>query len=112
VAEAYISKQAQVTGPIGTMTDLYTVPAATRTLVSTFIVANIGPQTTVRFTHALLGAADADTQRILGDTVIPANTTVGFTLGLTLNATDKIRCSCATVTSGKVNFFLYGVEKT
>lgn len=108
MAETFITKQARP-GAASTV-DLYTVPAATRTLVSSLLIANDDTATaTYRVTHALAGAADAVGQRIAPDVSIPANSFDGMTIGGTLNATDVIRVRSST---GNVNFFLYGIEKT
>ena len=108
MAEAFINPQLRPAA--ATTSDLYTVPAATRTVVSSIAVANdAASSTTVRVTVAPLGAADATVQRLVPDASIAANTVVAFTLGVTLKATDVVRCRSA---SGNVNFHLYGVEKT
>lgn len=108
MAETYINPQLRPAA--ATTSDLYTVPAATRTLISTIAVANDDTvSTTVRVTVAPLGAADATVHRVVPDSTIQANSVVGFTLGITLKATDKIRCRSA---SGNVNFHAFGVEKT
>jgi hypothetical protein len=108
VAEVYINPQLRPAA--ATTSDLYTVPGATRTLISSILVCNDDSvSTTVRVMLAPLGAADAAVHRVVADAPIAANTTVGFTLGVTLKATDKIRCRSA---SGNVNFHLVGVEKS
>lgn len=108
MAEVYINPQSRPAA--ATTTDLYTVPASTRTLISTAAIANdAATSATVRLTVAPLGAADATVQRVVPDATIAANTVVGLTLGITLKATDVVRCRSS---SGSVNFHLYGVEKT
>lgn len=108
MAEAYINPQLRPAA--ATTSDLYTVPASTRTLISSVIVANDdSAATTIRIMLAPLGAADATVHRVVADAPINANTTVGFTLGVTLKATDKVRVRSA---SGNVNFHMVGVEKS
>lgn len=108
MAEVYINPQLRPAA--ATVSDLYTVPASTRTLISSVMICNdAGTSTTVRLMLAPLGAADAAVHRVVADAPISANTTVGFTLGVTLKATDKLRCQSA---SGSVNFHAVGVEKT
>lgn len=108
MAEAFIAKQARPAA--ATTVVLYTVPAATRTLVSSILIANDDSvSATYRVSHALLGAADAIGQRLAPDIAIPPNSTDGLTIGGTLNATDVIRVQSST---GNVNFFLYGAEKS
>lgn len=108
MAEVFITKQAR---PAAAVTvDLYTVPAVTRTLISTILIANDdNVPTTYRVLVALAGAADAPVQRLAPDVSIPAHAVDGFTIGGTLNATDVIRVESG---GGNVNFHLFGVEKS
>jgi len=108
MAETFITKQSRPGA--ATTVDLYTVPGGTRTLVSSFLITNDDTvSTTYRVSHAIAGAADAPSQRIVSDVVLSANAVDGLTIGGTLNATDVIRVRSS---SGNVNFHLYGVEKT
>lgn len=108
MAEVYINPQLRPAA--ATVSDLYTVPASTRTLISSVIICNDdAASTTIRLMLAPLGAADATVHRLIAEATIAANTTVGLTLGVTLKATDKLRCRSA---SGNVNFHAVGVEKT
>jgi hypothetical protein len=91
-----------------TNTDLYTVPAATQTVVSTLTVANrAASNTTFRLAVRPAGAALADQHYLAYDTALTANTTATLTLGLSLAATDVL-----TVYAGSVNvtFAAFGVE--
>ena len=75
-----------------TATDLYTVPAATETIVSTISVCNRSTtDATYRISVSPLGAATANKDYIVFDATAAANGFVTFTIGLTLAATDKIR---------------------
>ncbi len=57
-----------------TLTTLYTVPAATSTVVSTITVANRSEAaTTFRLSHAVAGAANADAQYFVYDAAISGN---------------------------------------
>lgn len=107
MAEAYINPETRPAA--ATTTAAYTVPASTRTLISTIVIANDGAAAIARVTVAPLGAADATSQRIVPDVAVPAATVVGLTLGVTLKATDVVRVRSDT---GNVNFILFGVEKT
>lgn len=94
--------------PAGTtLTDLYTVPGATSTVVSSITVTNQSTATSFRLSVAVAGAADALSQYIAYDVPLGANETKTFTLGITLAATDKLRCYSA---SGNVSFSAFGIE--
>jgi len=98
--------------PSGTSSvDLYTVPSATETIVSTVVVANtsINDQTFrifVRDSGATAGTENA----IAYDTAITANSQVAFTLGLTLSATDTI--SVRSSFANSLTFQAFGSELT
>lgn len=72
-----------------TDTSVYTVPAATESIVSTVVVANRG---TVSATYRLAvrpdGASLANQHYIAYDVPIAANDSTTLTLGITMNATD------------------------
>ena len=74
-----------------TLTTLYTVPAATETVVSTITVANISASG-ISFRIAIRpnGASIADEHYLAFGTSLAANSTMSFTLGITLDATDVI----------------------
>lgn len=91
-----------------TLTDHYTVPAATQTTVSSLMVCNQGTTSTnFRVSIAIAGAVDALTQYIYYDSVIQGNDSLALSLGITLAATDKIRVYSG---SGSVSFVGFGVE--
>lgn len=93
-----------------TLTDLYTVPGATNTAVSSVTVCNrSATPTTFRLSVAPAGAADAVAQYLYYDVPLAGNDTFVATVGLTLAATDKVRCYATLAT---VSFGLYGVEVT
>lgn len=104
----------KVLGQVGsptaaTITDLYTVPASTDTVVSVLYATNTGAATTIRVTVAPAGAADAAAHRIYDLIPIAANETIPLLQGATLAATDKVRCYNTLAT---VNFTLFGQENT
>lgn len=101
---------AQVNPGATTLTDAYTVPAATSTVVSSYVVANrSGTATSFRFSVAVAGAADNDKQYLSYDTAIAGNETQTYTLGLTLATTDKLRVYATLAT---LSFNIFGMEKT
>lgn len=73
-----------------TDTDLYTVPAATSTVVSTISVANLGTSGTYRIAIRPGGASIANQHYLAYNAGLNANDTITFTLGITLAATDVI----------------------
>ena len=91
-----------------TLDDLYVVPAATNIVSSSIVVCNTGgTDTTFRISIAIVGAADNIKQYIYYDVPISAKDTFIATIGITLEATDKIR-----VYAGNANltFNLFGTE--
>lgn len=93
-----------------TVTDAYTVPAATSTVVSSIVIGNTSTAAVAcRVSVAVAGAVDAIGQYIYYDLSIPANDTFIATVGLTLAATDKVRVYAG---SANLNFHLYGTEIT
>lgn len=99
------------TNPLAaTLTDSYTVPAATSTIVSSITIANrSATPTSFRISVAIAGAADANQQYIAYDVPIGGNESIALTLGITLAATDKIRVYATLAT---LSFNIFGVEKT
>ena len=98
----------QVAPSATTETDLYTVPAATETIVSTLVVANrAATSSTYRISVSVNGAATATKDYLVYDASIPSNGITSFTLGLTADATDKIRVYAS---SADLSFNLFGSE--
>lgn len=91
-----------------TSTNLYTVPAATNTTISSITVCNrSATATSFRISVAVAGAALADTQYIYFDQAIDGNSTFVATIGITLNATDVVRVYSGAAT---LTFIAFGVE--
>jgi hypothetical protein len=100
----------QVKPAAATLTALYTVPAATNTIVSTILVCNQSATAdTVRVSVAPGGAADALTQYLVYGATVNGNDTLPLAYGLTLAATDVIRVYSA---NGTTAFHAYGVQIT
>ena len=91
--------------------DLYTVPSATETIVSSIAIANTtGSSATYRIFVRNDGAAAATSNALAYDVTAAANTTTTIAIGLTLNASDVI-----TVRSSSANaltFHAFGTEVT
>lgn len=93
-----------------TNTNLYTVPAATSTVISTIVVCNqASAQATFRIAVRPAGAAIATQHYICYDTAVAANDSTALTLGLTLAATDIVTVYASAST---MSFHLYGSEVT
>lgn len=100
---------AQVAPTSGVLTDLYTVPGATSTMVSSVLVSNRGTTPlTFRLSIAVAGAADDTKQYLYWDVVVPARDTFAATIGISLAATDVLRG----MISGLGSFNVLGVEVT
>jgi hypothetical protein len=82
-----LAQQATTTG----LVSMYTVPAATETIISSIVVANISASDrTYRITVQPNNATLAQKHYIAYDVVSKANTTTAYTLGITLDATDQV----------------------
>jgi glucose-6-phosphate dehydrogenase assembly protein OpcA len=93
-----------------TATTLYTVPSATSTIVSTINICNQAA-TAGSFRVAIrpAGAALAASHYVAYDTAIPANDSIGLTIGITLGATDVITVYASSAT---MSFLAFGTEIT
>lgn len=93
-----------------TETTLYTVPAATSTVVSSLIVANRGASVvTFRVSIAVGGGVTQNKDYLYYDILMPPNDTFIATVGLTLAAGDIVKCYASTA---NVSFNLMGEENT
>ncbi len=91
-----------------TSTDLYTVPSATETIVSSLVITNRGATSaTYRVSVSANGAALANEQYLVYDASIAANSTVALSLGITLDASDKVRVYAS---SADLSFNAFGTE--
>ena len=92
-----------------TETDLYTVPSATTTVISSLVICNRSTATTFRVYVADAGAATANKQYLYYDTPIGANDTFIATIGITLEATDVLRVYAG---SANLSFNAFGAENS
>jgi glucose-6-phosphate dehydrogenase assembly protein OpcA len=91
-----------------TATSLYTVPAATQTVVSTVVIANLAAATaTFRIAARVAGATLANSQYVAYDVSVGANDSTALTLGLTLGATDVLTVYAS---SADLTFSAFGSE--
>jgi uncharacterized membrane protein len=87
---------------------LYTVPAATSTVVSTLTVANLGGSAaTYRISVRPGGETQANKHYIAYDVTVGANDTTTLTLGMTLATTDVVTVYASTA---NLAFNLFGSE--
>lgn len=91
-----------------TLTTLYTVPAATQTVVSSIVIANLAA-TSASFRIAVrpAGAAIANSQYIAYDVTVGASDSTCLTLGITMNTTDVLSVYGSTA---NIAFSAYGSE--
>lgn len=93
-----------------TLTDIYTVPAATSTVGSTLSVCNqSGTPDTYRVAVRVAGAVIATKQYIFFDAYIAGNQTQTWTLGFALATTDVVSVRS---TNGTCSFNLFGQENS
>ena len=98
----------QVNPGVGTLTTLYTVPAATSTVCSTITICNqVATAITYRIAVRPAGEAINAKHYITYDGALPANETIGLTLGLTLATTDVVSVYSS---SSSTSFNLFGSE--
>ena len=94
--------------PATTMTDVYTVPASTETVISTIIIANrTASAETFRIAIRPNGATLSDEQYIAYDVPIAANDSTTFTLGITLDAADVLSVYASAV---DISVNVFGAE--
>lgn len=93
-----------------TLTPLYAVPALTSAAVSTVTVANQSAVAdSFRISVAVAGAANVEKQYLYFDVPLTGNNSFAATIGITLAATDVVRCRS---TNGTCSFNLFGVQVT
>ena len=99
----------QVTGS-PTAANLYVVPAATQTAISTINVCNLNTSNTAfRIAVRPGGAVLANSMYLAYDAPIAASDSIALTMGITLGNTDIVSVSS---TLGNVAFTAFGSELT
>jgi len=98
----------QLNPAANTLSNVYTVPAATQAVISTITVCN---QTATNASYSIAvannGAADNASHYIIRGGVVPAADSIGISLGLTLDASDQVRCN---TNSANISFNIFGSE--
>ena len=98
----------QVNPAATTATTLYTVPAATNTVISTIVICNqAATAATFRIAVRPAGATLAAIHYVAYDVTVGASDSTALTLGLTLAATDVVTVYGSTAT---ISFNAYGSE--
>jgi hypothetical protein len=91
-----------------TLTAVYTVPSATQAVISTISVCNqSASNASYSISVANNGAADNASQYVVRGGVVPAADSIGITLGITIDATDVVRCN---TNSANISFNIFGSE--
>ena len=91
-----------------TATDVYTVPSATETVVSTVIIANRAATAgTFRLSVRPNGASQTNAMYLAYDVAIGANDSTTLTLGLTMDAADVLTAYCS---SADMSVNVFGTE--
>ena len=91
-----------------TDTDLYTVPSATESVISTIIIANRASSAgTFRIALRPDGNAISNAYYIAYDVPIAANDSTTLTLGITLDAADVVTVQCS---SADMTVSIFGTE--
>ena len=91
--------------------NVYTVPAATNTIVSTLMICNRGGAN-AQYNVAVVpsGAALANQHYIAFNAPVPANDSISITVGMSLAATDNVAIQANTVGNNNLGFTLFGTE--
>jgi glucose-6-phosphate dehydrogenase assembly protein OpcA len=100
----------QVAPSATTATTLYTVPAATETVISTIVVANrSASNATYRIAVRPNGAALANQHYLAFNVTVGASDSTTLTLGITLDASDVLEVYASTA---DLSFNAFGSEIT
>lgn len=91
--------------------NVYTVPAATNTIISTLMVCNRSSGN-AQYNVAIVpgGAALANQHYIAFNSTVPANDSIALTVGMSLAATDNIAIQANTTGNNNLGFTLFGTE--
>jgi len=99
---------AQSAPSAATATDVYTVPAATETVISTVIIANRAATTgSFRLSVRPNGGTQTNAMYCAYDVPVAANDSTTLTLGITVDAADVITVYCS---SADMSINIFGTE--
>jgi hypothetical protein len=101
----------QVAPNANTVSNVYTVPAATQAVISTIIITNRNSSANATYRLAVQPAGDAlaNQHYIAYDAPVTALDSVSLQLGLSLGNTDVLSVSSA---NANISFSVFGVEIT
>ena len=99
---------AQGNGTIATAATLYTVPAATSTVISTITICNTSSSSATYTLCIHTATSFAASGYIVYQATIAGNDTVGLTFGATMDATNKYLLASSSTAS--VTFNVFGSE--
>lgn len=88
---------------------IYTVPAATASVISTISICNLGTSGTYCIAVRPAGASIANQHYLAYDNPLNANDAIAFTIGITLAATDVITIRAS---NASFAFSVFGSENT
>jgi hypothetical protein len=98
----------QVNPSATTATTLYTVPAANSAIISTLNICNLNSSAaSFRIAVRPAGTTLANVHYLAYDTVVPANNSISYTIGMSLATTDVVTVYANTAL---VSFSLFGTE--
>lgn len=101
---------AQSNPAANTPTVIYTVPANTQTVVSTFQVCNQNVNAAAFFISTqVAGASLANSQYVAFNTTVPGYDSISFTIGMALGNTDTVTVQANTP---NISFVMFGSEIT
>lgn len=102
--------QAKTSGGANSDVDIYTVPAATSTVVSSIIITETGGTAATVILKVRVGGAASDAKQFVYSAVpLNANDTIVLTAGITLATTDVLTFQASTTT---VTAQAFGVQIT
>ena len=108
MANAYKVLAQSAPSVASTATDVYTVPGATETVISTVIIANRAATTgSFRLSVRPNGGTQTNAMYCAYDVPVAANDSTTLTLGLTVDATDVITVFCS---SADMSINIFGTE--
>ena len=101
---------AQANPSANTPTVIYTVPANTQTVVSTFQVCNLSAYAGAFYISTqVAGVSLANNQYVAYNTTVPGYDSISFTIGMALGNTDTVTVQANT---NSVTFVMFGSEIT
>ena len=102
---------AQSAPSTSSIANVYTVPAATNTVISTLMICNRSAGN-ASYNIAVVGggAAIANQHYIAFNSVVPANDSIALTVGMSLGVGDNIAIQANTTGVNNLGFTLFGTE--